>query len=71
MVRYLVKANENIRFVYSQVASQTNWLLFRAERPRDKFAGCKLTGLLARKFTKHAAARDAAMYEAAQAATYI
>jgi hypothetical protein len=38
MLRCLVRTNDSIRFVYGQVALQTNWLLFRAERPRDKFA---------------------------------
>jgi hypothetical protein len=37
-LKFLTKTNDHIRFVYSQVSLQTNWLLFRAERPRDKFA---------------------------------
>jgi hypothetical protein len=31
------KWNDNKRFVISQVIFQTNWLLFRVYRPRDKF----------------------------------
>jgi len=31
------KWNDNKRFVLSQVIYQTNWLLFRVYRPRDKF----------------------------------
>jgi hypothetical protein len=35
-IKYVNKGDDNKRFVYSQVSSQTNWLLFRAKRPRDK-----------------------------------
>jgi hypothetical protein len=37
-LKFLFKANDSIRFVYSHVSLQTKWLLFRVERPRDKFA---------------------------------
>jgi len=35
-LHFFCKLSDNIRFVYGQVCSQTNWLFFRAERPRDK-----------------------------------
>jgi hypothetical protein len=35
-LKLLCKMDVSTRFVYSQVISQTNWLLFRARRPRDK-----------------------------------
>jgi hypothetical protein len=38
VLKFVSKENDYKRFVYSQVCSQTHWLLFRAKRPRDKFA---------------------------------
>lgn len=38
VIRFVCKENDYKRFVYGQVSSQTNWLLFRARKPRDKFA---------------------------------
>jgi len=35
-VHFISKQDDYNRFVYSQVLFQTNWLLFRACRPRDK-----------------------------------
>jgi len=35
-LKFLVKQDEYIRFVYSQVLLQTNWLLSQARRPCDK-----------------------------------
>jgi predicted DNA-binding protein len=34
--KYLGRLDDYTRFVHSQVTIQTNWLLFRASRPRDK-----------------------------------
>lgn len=35
-IKFVNKGDDNKRFVYGQVSSQTNWLLFRAAKPRDK-----------------------------------
>jgi hypothetical protein len=35
-LKFLTKCNADKRFVYSQVCYQTNWLIFRACKPRDK-----------------------------------
>jgi hypothetical protein len=43
MIKFVQKADDYIRFVYSQVCFQTHWLLFRAERPRDKSVKIGLT----------------------------
>lgn len=40
-LKFLLKQDENIRFVYSQVCLQTNWLLSQAHRPCDKSARVK------------------------------
>jgi len=37
-LKFLCKTDDNIRFVYSQVCLQTNWLLSQAKRPCDKSA---------------------------------
>jgi hypothetical protein len=39
---FLSRGSEDKRFVYSQVCYQTNWLIFRAVRPRDKLPHIKL-----------------------------
>jgi hypothetical protein len=36
LLSFVAKMDENKRFVFSQVCYQTNWLLFRAVKPRDK-----------------------------------
>lgn len=36
LMKFLTRLDDNKRFVYCQVSFQTNWLLFRAHRPRDK-----------------------------------
>jgi len=36
IVKFVSKLDDYNRFVYSQVSLQTNWLLFRGLRPRDK-----------------------------------
>lgn len=41
-LHYLTRCDEDKRFVYGQVCYQTNWLIFRACRPRDKLHHLKI-----------------------------
>jgi hypothetical protein len=41
-LHYVAKGSADKRFVYGQVCYQTNWLIFRACRPRDKLPLIKL-----------------------------
>jgi hypothetical protein len=55
MLYYLARSDADKRFVYGQVCFQTNWLIFRAAKPRDKSLYLKL---VADKFPEYLDYRD-------------